>query len=514
MFSKSSLFFLILLLTAFATRFIGLSWGNGYYFHPDESNMAISLSQLTSSNLNPHFFAYGQFPLYLGYFTLQAFNLPNNFANSIFILRFWSAIFSVLAVFVIYLIFSKLFSRPQTLIMVLLVIFNPGLIQLAHFGTTESLLILIFLINIYLAIKIVDHPEIFLSYILAGAVTGIGLAAKISSLIFLGPILLASFISFIKSHHRLTYIPKLFLLLIFTLISGIIFSPYNILAKSDFLSSLNYETNVATGLLKVFYTAQFQKTIPYLFQFTHIFPYVSGIPIFILAILGFFIFIKNWKLEIGNWKYWSLILIPALVYFLYFGQLYVKWTRFVSPVFFIFPLFTAYFLSKIKNTFIRYFLLIICCLPGLYFLNLYFHPDIRLTASSWMSSHLPANSKIFSEAGNVINLPLSGPSYQIINYDFYGNYDPKTLISALVNADYILVPSRRVFKNYNFSYYRHLFDGSLGFVEIKQFNPQTDLFLNPENAEETWSVFDRPTIRIYQKIKQLDVSQYEKILQN
>lgn len=511
---------LILLLT-FTTRFIGLTWGNGYYFHPDESNMATALSQFNSSNLNPHFFAYGQFPLYLGFFLLNLLSAANNLGNSILILRFWSAVFSILAVLVVYLISRKIFSRSLSLVMVLLVIFSPGLIQLAHFGTTESLLILVFLTNIHLAIRISDQPQNYFLYVLAGLVTGVGLATKISSLIFLGPILLASFVNFIRSRYPLTYISKIYLLLFFTLIFCFVFSPYNLLVKSDFLSSLNYETGVAAGRLKVFYTTQFQNTSPYLFQFTHIFPYVSGLPVFILAIIGFLFFIRNsclpagrGKLEIKNFKYWSLILAPALIYFLYFGQLYAKWTRFVSPLFFIFPLFATYFLSKIKKLTLRYFLISICCLPGIYFLNLYLHPDIRQTASLWIGNHLPPNSKILSESGNVVNLPLDSSNYQIDNYDFYNNYDPTTLSAGLADADYILIPSRRVFKNYHFSYYQHLFDGSLGFIEIKQFDPQIDIFLNPENAEETWSVFDRPTIRIYRKIKQFDPSQYEIILKS
>jgi len=37
-------------------------------------------------------------------------------------------------------------------------------------------------------------------------------------------------------------------------------------------------------------------------------------------------------------------------------------------------------------------------------------------------------------------------------------------------------------------------------------------FLNSENAEETWSVFDHPTIRIFQKEINLTLDQYEKLL--
>lgn len=511
---SSKLVVILVILSVLFTRFVGLTWGNGYFFHPDENNMATAVSQFSAQNYNPHFFSYGQFPMYLGYFSLIAVNLPNNLADSVYVLRFWSAVFSALTVLVVYLIAAKLFPPPHSLIVVWLTIFSPGLIQLAHFGTTESLLVLVFVTNIFLAIKILDKPRNYFLYIIAGIITGAGLAAKISSLIFLGPVLLAALTNFIEYPRRLTFIPKIFLLVAFTLIFALILSPYNLVAKSDFLSALKYETNVATGQMKVFYTTQFQNTVPYLFQFTKIFPYTSGLPVFIFAIIGLILLIKNHKLEIRNLKYWFLILFPSFIYFLYFGQLYAKWTRFVSPLFFIFPLFTAYFISKIKPDFIRYFLIILCCLPGVYFLNLYLHPDVRVTASQWINDHISPDSKILSEGGNVVNLPLGSLNYQVNNYDFYGNYDPATLASGLADSEYILVPSRRVFKNYNFNYYRHLFDGSLGFIEIKQFNPHTDILLNPENAEETWSVFDRPTIRIYQKVKQFDKSQYETILKS
>jgi 4-amino-4-deoxy-L-arabinose transferase-like glycosyltransferase len=503
---------LLIVLLTFFTRFIGLNWGNGYYFHPDESNMAIALSGLKSADLNPHFFAYGQFPLYLGYFTLKLINVPNDFSNSVFILRFWSALFSVLVIPIIYLISKKIFTSQYSLLVVFLIIFNPGLIQLAHFGTTESMLILIFLLNLFLSQKIFDQPKKYNLYIFAGIFTGIGLASKISSLIFIGPILLVAFVNFLKSSFRSSYILKIFLLIFFTTTFYLILSPYNYLSQSDFLSSLNYETNVATGSLKVFYTTQFLNTSPYLFQFTNIFPYTSGLPVYILAFAGFLLFLKNYKTN--HKKYWLSILFPVLVYFTYFGQLYAKWTRFVSPVFFIFPIFAVYLLSKITVPVIRYLLIIICCLPGIYFMNLYLHPDIRLTASRWIFANISSNFQILSESGNVVNLPLGNPAYQINNYDFYNNYDPTTLSVVLASSDYILIPSRRVFKNYHLGYYQHLFDGSLGFKEIKLFTPRSDILLDPEKAEETWSVFDHPTIRIYQKVKQFDKSQYETILKS
>jgi len=515
MFSNRKFFsgFLIIfiVLSSIFTRFYKLNWGNDYYFHPDEGNMASALSRLQTNDLDPKFYAYGQFPLYLGFFTLKIFNISNSFSNSIFILRFYAALFSILSIGLLYFLSQKIFSSKFFLLATLFTIFSPGLIQIAHFGTTESLLIFIFLLEIYLSITIYQKKENYWQYILAGIFGGIALATKISSLIFFGPIFLVTLMKLLKGEKILPIISKIILLIVFTLNFYIISSPYNLANSQDFLSSMRYETGVATGESRVFYITQFKNTSPYLFQFQKIFPYSSGIFQFIFAFIGLVLLLKNWKLKEDKHLYWFIILIPSLVYFLYFGQLYVKWTRFVSPLFFLFPLLSTFFISLLKSRFCRLVSIIVACLPGLYFMKIYFNPDIRIVASSWIENNIPVNSKILSEGGNVINIPITDKNYQITNYDFYNNY-PNNLSNHLLTANYIIVPSRRVFKNYDLKYYQNLFNGSLGFRQINKISPDYDLFLNAEDAEETWSVFDHPTIRIYKKVNQLTLEEYEAFL--
>jgi len=306
--------------------------------------MAFSLSRLQIDNLDPRFYAYGQFPLYLGFFSLKLLDLPSSFSSSILILRFYSALFSVLSLVLIYLISKKIFSPKLSVLVVMLSIFSPGLIQLSHFGTTESLLILIFLIEIYLSILIFQNEDNYWQYILAGILGGIALATKISSLIFLGPIFLVSLMKLINKEKIISLLTKNFILIFFLLNFYLISSPYNLINSQDFFSSMKYETSVATGNLPVFYTTQFKNTLPYLFQVQKIFPYSSGIFQFIFAILGLFFLLKSWKLKEDKYLHWFIILFPSFIYFLYFGQLYVKWTRFFSfsPTFCL-----LYFYSKI-----------------------------------------------------------------------------------------------------------------------------------------------------------------------
>ena len=54
----------------------------------------------------------------------------------------------------------------------------------------------------------------------------------------------------------------------------------------------------------------------------------------------------------------------------------------------------------------------------------------------------------------------------------------------------------------------------LSTINSKKFTNKKDLFLNSENAEETWSVFDNPTIRIYKKINNLAPDDYQELLSN
>jgi hypothetical protein len=66
----------LLMFVALGLRLYGLSWDEGHLFHPDERWILLVVDELAlppdlvtflnpESPLNPHFFAYGSFPLYL-----------------------------------------------------------------------------------------------------------------------------------------------------------------------------------------------------------------------------------------------------------------------------------------------------------------------------------------------------------------------------------------------------------------------------------------------------------------
>lgn len=322
---------------------------------------------------------------------------------------------------------------------------------------------------------------------------------------------------------------------VFSITVFFIVAPFAFLDFKDFKNNFEYEGGLAAGNFSVFYTRQFINTIPVLFQLTKILPYSLGLFLLIIAIFGFFVAIINLiKKPKANM---FLIIISFLSLFLVNAFLFAKWTRFIAPTFPFFSIFAAYFLEKIylKNKLlskiITYVLLLFTALWTLAFYSIYLKSDIRIIASDWMVKNFPINSTILIEGGNMIDVPLNG-TFNRIGFDFYdieGNLSNRLEIAmGLSQADYFLVQSRRVFMNHQrlptlfpitANFYDSLFNGKLGFTQIKEFHSYPTLTIgnlklefSDEKAEETWSVFDHPVIRVFKKTIQLSTSDYEKIL--
>lgn len=585
---KPFLFILLLFLLIY-TRLINLDWGLPYPMHPDERNMAHALSQLNcnefqifnikqlKSCFNPEFFAYGQFPLYLGFFLLKIYsfltgNLKNIFfTDAVIILRAISSFASVINAVVLLFIFRLLIQTKSSkskkikifdfrlLLAFLIIIFSPFFIQFSHFGTTESLLMLFYSIIVYLSILLIKNKKTEIKQIIyLGFFSGLAISTKTTGIFFIFIPLVCLFLKIGKNNNYLKNILYILFFLAITAFSIIIVSPHNIISYSDFLGSMKYELDVAFGSYVAFYTRQFKYSISTIFQLRYIFPYILGLPLYISSLLGFLFL--TWKNKEIN-----LLRFAFLVYFIPQSFLFAKWTRFITPIFPIVLLFSILFFLKLfskahtfKNRFFnKYFIYILffplyisLLIPGIAYLSIYTNTDIRFKASKWIYENIPNNSYILSETANVVDLPIKDDkdkdirikyrNYTYISFNFY-DLDNDVLLQKqlkrhIENADYIFIPSRRVFanntcinekgKNTEFlgyfndrcsnlkeeypeinKYYKDLFSENLGFIKIAEFSsyPKISLFghtlitLPDEDAEETWTVFDHPVFRIYMR---------------
>ncbi len=530
MFKKySNLLLILLILIGAFLRFYNLNWGAPFYFHPDERNIASSISQMSfPDNFNPKFFAYGSLPLYVTFFlglipayfsTCDlAFPCSITFEQAIIWTRIISAIFAVLLIPLTFFIAEKL-KKGLGFPVAVLTVFSTGYIQFAHFGTVEMWLTFFTVLLFLPLLKILTKLSIKLS-LLTGLLLGILISTKITSL----PLLLLPFLALLLTSHSslLKKIIQTFIqLLLIILVAGtvlILTNPFVFLDTTSFLNSMHYESGVALGTLPVFYTGEFFQSIPILFQFTSIYPFLLNPFVTIFFLAAFF----HLLLKIRKNK--SLILLFSFFLLTFLSQSFVfaKWTRYMLPTLPFVYLIVSYWVDQFpkKKNYLFGFLIFTSIIFSLsYFVTAFVEKDTRIQALEFAQNTIPSTAPILSEVYDLGIIPFNNSYHAITLFNTYDldtqslEYSPENLRSALTHNDYIILSSQRVLKTRlldvgNFPlghrFYKDLLDGKLGFRKVYQtpcsvFCKIVYLGDPVFNFEQTSVVFDRPTIYIFKK---------------
>jgi len=538
---QTSFLLLIITILAGALRFYNLNWDLGNYFHPDERNIANAVSQIHFfSQLNPHFFAYGGFSIYLYRLAgdLLTFITKNsvwtmNWGNIDIVGRFFSAFFSTLTIIPLYFLAQKISDKKTAFLTIILYAFTVTSIQTAHYGVTESLITLIGVSLCLFSILFLEKASWLLTLILA-VILGIGVASKTSAIIFIVIPIPAYLLAVIGKRHTLR---KGFLhLILFLIISFIVFtmfSPYTFLDSSKFLESMRYESGVATGSLPVVYTFQFDHTIPYLFQIKNLFWQIGLDTVF--CVLGF-IFVLFQALKKREKKLLVFLILP-LVYFLYVGSWHTKFIRYVVPIIPFLLISSAILMMKIKSKFHllgKLFILgtvAVTMIWALAFFSIYLKPQTRIVASEWIYQNIPYGTRILNEQwDDGLPIPIgkfNSSQYQITSlamYDTDNATKMQYLSVNLSNSSYIIFNSRRLYGTIihltdkypiTSKYYRLLFAGKLGYQQVAQFSSYPSLLgliINDDTSEETFQVYDHPKVIIFKNIANLSAQQLTQIL--
>jgi len=515
------LLFFIFLLAAYL-RFSNLNWDRGLALHPDERNIARAVVNLDwPEKTDPEFYAYNGFPLFLTDISSQIISYLSNdiqwqtdFAKINLITRAYSALFSFLTVIFFYLIGKELFKKKTSLIITFLASTTVTFIQHAHFGVTESLLLLELLILTWLSIKLIKEKK--QKFLLAMAIVlGISFATKSSALAFaLVPISALLMVHQLKAKTLLK-------LIAFFGISALIFftaSPNTFFNFQKFLSTMQYEQAVASGQEKIFYTMQFINTTPYLFPIKTLM-WQSSFVLLITAGWGFYLFMKNKE------KYkllWPFMLFSAL-YFLYVGRWYAKFNRYLIPFIPALIILTGLSIDQLKNKKIEKILITLLLIThsiwALSFIQIYQQEHIRITASRWIENNIAEQSTILHEERDE-RLPVifSEPiNYQYLLLELY-QVDSlekiNNLSEQLAKGDYLIIASQRLYRTiprsdehpYTSNYYHLLFAEELGYQKIMGFASYPKLLgvdIKDDGVEETFRVFDHPTIFIFKNVDHL-----------
>ncbi|MBP6933579.1 glycosyltransferase family 39 protein [Candidatus Woesebacteria bacterium] len=512
---------LIFLIAAYL-RLVNLNWDQSLALHPDERNIALAVSRLNwPEQTNPAFYAYNGFPLFLADLSSQ---LMSNLTNDVswqndlgkinLITRTYSAIFSLISVIFFYLIAKKIFSKNTVLIVTWLAATTVTLIQHAHFGVTESLLVLELLMLTWLSICFIQEKK--QRFLLAQAlVLGLSLATKTSALPFA---IIPALSIWLVNKFNFKALRQMSAVVVVSFLVFYLTSPHTFHYFQQFLSTMRYEQAIASGQQKIFYTMQFIGTIPYLFQLKTLLWQTS--PLFLLiAGGGLYWFFKNFK------KYrvlWPLILF-SIIYFLYIGSWYAKFNRYLMPVIPALILLAGVaieqFPQKRPQKILISLMVITHGLWALAFIHIYQTEDVRLTASHWIEDNIASDSVLLHEERDV-RLPVvfsQGKNYQYSLLELYpvdSQEKINNLSQQLSSGDYLLIASQRLYRTIPKSadhpdtknYYQLLFAGELGYQKITEFSSYPKLLgleINDERAEETFTVFDHPHIFIFKNVDHL-----------
>jgi len=550
-------------------RLYGLDAAQGNNFHPDERQILFHVVQLSwpgswaqffnaaTSPLNPHFFAYGSFPLYLLAAVgniLSHISAPlANFANLTLTGRVLNAIFdcgTILLVGWLGLLLTndhapgRRYAWSVALLAAALVAFTPFQLQLSHFYTVDTMLLFFVTLTVLACVVLVDTDKPMRWSLVAGLGYGLALATKFSA----APLAISLFVALAMRWYRRglsSIIVPLLLSFCVTLAIFLIAMPYALLDMPEFIQQVAQQGDLARGALDLPYVRQFAGTTPYAYEAQNMLFWGMGLMLGLAALAGFlWLCWRVWKRDAGPWL---VVLSWVVVYGAITGSFYVKYMRYMLPIYPFLTLMAASILiallkfsrERVKDARTRSYIAIILpyvaivvvlagtMFQGLALLNVYSQPNTRIQASRWIFSHLKPGSVLTYEQWDD-SLPEAvdnhDPSiYQQVSYpnangqpqqglDLYGDdtaAKAQQLARILPTVNAITMATDRLDKSIprlpcryplTIHYYQLLFSGQLGFHLAAQFENRPNLFgivLDDSNADESYSVFDHPTARIF-----------------
>ena len=558
-------------------RIYGANYALGNNFHPDERQILFHVVQLSwphslaqfldaaASPLNPHFFAYGSLPLYLlatiGNLLSHISPTLANFANLTLTGRVLNALFdtgTILLTGCLGLVLTsdrtpgRRYAWSVALLAAALVAFTPLQLQLSHFYTVDTMLLFFVTLTIFACVVLVDSDKPVRWSLIAGLGYGLALATKFSAAPLAVPLFVALAIRWYR-HGLFSIIEPFIYSLCAALVSFLIAMPYALLDRTEFIQQVAVQGDLARGTLDLPYVRQFAGTTPFIYQTQNMIVWGMGLMLGLAIIAGFlWLCWRVWKRNAGPWL---VVLSWVVVYGAITGSFYVKFMRYMLPLYPFLTLMAASVLIELLRfsrereksanssvagssilisgfvTFLPYLVIVLALagtiFQGLALLNVYSQPNTRIQASRWIFQHLKPGSVLtyeqWDDALPVTVDNLDASMYPQASYvdasgnpqqglDLYGDdttAKAQQLANILPTVDALTMASDRLDKSIprlpcryplTIHYYQLLFSGQLGFHLAAQFENHPNLLgitLNDSNADESYSVFDHPTSRIF-----------------
>lgn len=440
----------------------GAGAAQGTNFHPDERQImyqVVKLSWPTSwaqffdqahSPLNPHFFAYGTFPLYLlasiGHLLSHISPALADFAHLTLTGRFLNALFDTGTILLTAWLALLLTSDPApdranalravsfarsnrnwsvALLAAACVAFTPFEVQQAHFYTVDTILLFFVMLTILACVKLVRTERVVRWSLVAGLGYGLALATKFSAAPLAVPLLVAICLRWYHRRDLWEVIVPLIYAGCTTVLVFAVAMPYAFLDFSEFSQRIAEEGDLARGLLDYPYVRQFAGTTPYLYELQNMVLWGMGLALGVASLAGLlWLCWRLWRHEMGTWL---VLLAWIVVYGGINGSFFTKYMRYMLPLYPFLVLMGASMLiwlatlnttgwgslrarvAKIGSSVLIGLVLAGTLFQCLALVSIYSQPNTRIQASEWIFTHLkPGTVLTYEQWDDALPVALPG----------------------------------------------------------------------------------------------------------
>ena len=300
---------------ALALRLYGVEWDSGYPFtpHPDERAILMRVGELAlpspgevgdlldadRSPLNPRWFPYGSFPLYL----LKGFQgllsaLPGVEIHDLRVLgRALSALADTATVGLVYLLGARLYGRREGLLAAIFVALAVLHVQLSHFFAVDTIMAVCAVAALYLLARVAREGRARDS-LAAGVVIGLGIATKVTLMPIYGAFVMAHAIYALGlldngDDDQRSLADRLSTaasgLLLGGALSVVVFAavqPYAFLDFARFMGDVVEQSEMVRRIRDYPYTRQYVDTTPYWYHVRQLATWGLGLPLGIVVWAG------------------------------------------------------------------------------------------------------------------------------------------------------------------------------------------------------------------------------------
>jgi YYY domain-containing protein len=556
----------IILILASLFRFYGQDWDDGHYFHPDERFIAtvmsdrISLPALSELGAifdarnsplntrsdddagNPQEFAYGSLPflvataagstieLILGVDVLT-YDKVGTFGRGL------TAVVDLATIAVVVLFARKAFGEHAAIIAGFLAACSVILIQLAHFFTVDTWVTFFTIATLYACLYIAKDFDLKWTLV-AAALGGAALATKVSVGVLGIPILVSMLVGVQQiTDNRIDaarqFASRLAIAAIPTILVFAIFEPYAIWRPGPFFDDIRRQWEIVNGHFDIPFTRQFVGTISGINEIENLVIWgiapAFGIASLIATCVGVY-----WAVSNRDARY-ILLLSWIIPYFYVIASSEARFLRYAAPL--VPPLAIMVgdqlarwwhqsgpsWQTKFAPTLAISVVLMVTLGWAGAFMTVYSGTHPRVDASDWIYRNVEPGSTITHELWDD-RLPVrlgaeTGSIYEFKQLDLYAdrpNDDAVNFIAGFLDeADYIVLASQRLSHSIprlpwrypvQSKYYRLLERESLGFelaYEATNYPRLGPFRFNTIRADESFSVYDHPPVRIFRKTEDL-----------